>query len=445
MSYEIKVTPRAARETVIANAKKASKRTPHRLYDFRSEPIDLEVIDLEIGVPVYRMANCRTFSEQKNAIARNGLNPLFFENGQESTEAQSEQHRILEKITRRAKSSIANINRVLAEQGQREPILITHTGVVVNGNRRLSAIRDMHGREPTKYPTFSHVKCAVLPSDISANEIEDLEAAFQARPQTKLDYDWISDAQLVRLQFDRRNDFDEVAAILRRKPAEIKNVLSALTEADIYLSDWVKKPGQYSLVVEEGEQLFKDIPKHTGTQDAQLQRASRAIAWSVFENPKRFDGRAYNYNAAFGKLAPKVIDAVIKKLNLDLGEDSGVEEGQFDIAIDETEQVPGYNQFYDALHDDARKDEALDALVDASVTEIERDKGRRQEDAALKSLSQVHSKLAAIDITTASPNTYQSMLKQIQAIEKTLLKLKTKIGKAQDMHTSRKGKTGDRK
>ena len=441
MSYEIHVKPRSEREALIEKALEASTPT-ERLDDFRGESVDLKVISLEIGLPVYRMVNCRTFSQQQSSILKNGRDTSFFKKGQESTEAQSEQHRILIKITKNAKASITDIYAVLKSEGQREPLLITSTGVVVNGNRRLSALRDMYNQHPAKYSMFSHVKCAVLPAHATANNIDDLEAALQARPQTKLEYDWIGDAQLIRRQLDKGRSPEEVAAQLRRKPAEIKNIMSALEEAKIYLDSWVKKPGEYTLVLEDGEQLFKDIPKQISSQDTQMKEASRAIAWSLFENAGRFSGRIYSYNAAFGKLAPQVIAKVTEELGIDVGKTEGGKSDQFNVAIDEDDQAPDYSQFISALREEDTKEEALEALAEACVTAIESDRGKKRKDAALKSLAQIHSRLAAIDIATAGKGTYQSMINQIEAIEEKLLKLKNKISKALEADASRKGKSG---
>lgn len=444
MSYEIHVRPRAERQAIITKALEASERK-ERLDDFRGEPIDLKVVSLEAGLPVYRMANCRTFSEQQNAIAKKGLDPTFFSKGQESTEAQSEQHEILRRITRSAKASIANIDEVLLLEGQREAILITSTGVVVNGNRRLSAMRELYATDPTKYSKFSHIKCAVLPSDASADDIDDVEAALQARPQTKLDYDWIGEAQLVRRQLQKGRSVDQVAAQLRRKSAEVKNLLQALEEAELYLNSWAKKPGQYSLVAEDGEQLFKDIPKQIGSQDTQMQNASRAIAWTVFENADRFSGRVYNYNAAFGKLAPQVVQTVTEELGIELTKAEEDDSGQFDFSIDEDDQVLDYTPFVESLRSEDTKDDALDALVDACVTAIEREKGKKRKDAALKSLGQIHSKLAAIDISTAGRATYKPMLKQIESITDILSKLEKDIGDALGTTVSQEDDPGDSK
>ena len=441
MNFEIHVKPRAERQATIAKALDASARTD-RLDDFRGEPIDLNVISVEIGLPVYRMANCRTFSEQQNTIAKKGLDTSYFSKGQESTEAQSEQHEILRRITKSAKASIANIDDVLTLEGQRETLLITSTGVVVNGNRRLSAMRELYASDPTRFSKFSHVKCAVLPSDASADDIDDVEAALQARPQTKLDYDWVGEAQLVRRQLQKGRSIDQVAAQLRRKSPEIKNLLQALEEAELYLSEWAKKPGQYALVAEDGEQLFKDIPKQIGPQDTQMQSASRAIAWSVFDNAERFSGRIYSYNAAFGKLAPQVVQSVVEELGIELAKADTEDGGEFDFAIDEDDLVLDYSPFVETLRDKESQDEVIDVLVDACITAIEREKGKKRKDAALKALGQVHSKLAAIDISTAGAGTYTPMLKQVESISDILKRLEGEIGKALAGNQSQKGETG---
>lgn len=423
MEYRIHVKSRIEREAIIAKAKKATQFT-ERFDDFRNEPIDLDVVTLEIGLPVYRMANCRTFSEQQNTIAKEGLDPSYFSKGQESTEAQKKQHDILKKITKSASASVADMFEVLEKEGQRENLLITSTGVVVNGNRRLSVMRELSMNEPKK---FSHVKCDVLPSDASADDIDDVEAALQARPQTKLDYDWVGEAQLVRRQIEKGRSAKQVADQLRRKESEIKNLLQALTEAELYLSEWVSKPSQYTLVAKEGEQLFKDIPKHIEPHDTQMKNACRAIAWSIFDNPNKFPGRIYNYNEIFGKLAPQVIQSVTTELDMELSENVNEDNGEFYIALEEDNQTLDYGPFINALH--KKEERTIDALANACTTVIEREKGKNRQDAALKSLMQIQSKLTAIDISTAGQNTYQPMLARIKAIGDILKKLEENVSR----------------
>ena len=426
MKYEIRLTTRSERQAIIKKALEAPL-SKDRLDDFRGEPIELKVISVEAKLPVYRLANCRTFSEQHSVISKYKFDPSFFTNGQESTKVQTEQHKILRKLTKNAKASIADIDEVLDLEGQRESLLITSSGVVVNGNRRLSAMRELYAGDPTKYSRFSHVKCAVLPPYATSDDIDDVEAALQARPQTKQDYDWIGEAQLVRRQLEKNRTHEQVAAQLRRKPQEIKNLLLALEEAELYLSVWRGEPGQYSLVVDDGEQLFKDIPKQIGSQDTQLKNASRAIAWSIFDNADKFAGRIYNYNTAFGKHAQQVIDSVTGGLGIELGAANEGCSGEFEFVIEDDGQSNDFGPFIQALKDQETKDVAIEQLVNACVTAIEQEKGKKKKDAALKSLVQIHSNLLAIDISMSGQDTYEPMLKQLKSIEDRLQIISTEI------------------
>ena len=134
-------------------------------------------------------------------------------------------------------------------------------------------------------------------------------------PKRSLDYDWIGDARLIRRQVGKNRSTKEVADRLRRNKSDIENVLQALDEADLYLSEWVKKPGEYDLL-QDGQQIFGDLPKAIAKKDANIQNASRAIAWSLYENRDRVTGRVYRFNAAFGKLAPQVLDIPDDQLEL---------------------------------------------------------------------------------------------------------------------------------
>src|SRR5437016_4039312 len=66
-----------------------------KFHNLPGGPVDLEVIDLDIKIPVYRMENYRTKIRQLAYIRQNNLPPTFFSNGQEDQEAQRAQHAIL--------------------------------------------------------------------------------------------------------------------------------------------------------------------------------------------------------------------------------------------------------------------------------------------------------------------------------------------------------------
>ena len=425
---------RAERETIIAQRLENSKEDGEPIYDFRASKLVPKVVRLEIDLPVYRMENCRTFSAQQSEITSHGYDKDFFAKGQEKTTAQQAQHDMLEKFAHRGSSSVTPIIEVLRDEGQREAILVTSTGVVVNGNRRLSAMRALYEEGGKNARIFAYVNCAVLPPDTTPDEIDDIEADLQAKRETKLDYDWIGDARLVRRQVNKTGKIDDVAKRLNRKKKEIEVVLQALDEADLYLSEWAGKPGQYDLVSGEGEQMFSDMAKHI-TKDPALQRASRAIAWSLFENRGEISGRVYAYNAAFGKLAPQVLEELAEELDLNdvISIPDDETDASFAIDIDEDDVGFDYEPIIEALKSDGAeiKADAISTLISACESAVERDKGQKNEKAALKGLSNAHAKLAGIDVLTAGQGTLPAMLKQVDSIQNILTDIEKHIKKRQ--------------
>ncbi|OLF71405.1 hypothetical protein AWH62_12730 [Maricaulis sp. W15] len=431
MAFEIKIRPIAERKELIEQRLKVSTEFGDPVYDFRGDVLRPKVVSLPIDLLVYRMENCRTFSAQQSEISSGKRDFDFFDKGQELSSAQQVQHSILSKLSKEGSGSVTPIISVLSDDGQREAILITHSGVVVNGNRRLSAMRELYrASDGSVDERFSHVKCAVLPADTTRDEIDDIEADLQARPQTKLDYDWIGDARLIRRQVSKGRSPKEVADRLKRSKQDIENVLQALDEADLYLAEWVDKPGRYELVAEEGKQIFGDIPKSIARKEVALQDASRAIAWSLFENRSRVSGRIYNLNPAFGKLAPQVLSLFADNMDIPMTvRDVDGDTEEFEFEIDDDESATDYSTLIGALKDEATKDDAFMALLDAAESAIELEKGQKNEKAALRALSQAHSKLTGVDVVAAGESTLAPMRKQVEAIRAALDNIDEQIEK----------------
>ena len=432
MNFSVKITPRSEREAMISERVKVSEEFGEPIYQFRGETYRPRVIRLPIGVPVYRLENCRTFSAQQTEIARHAFDRNFFAKGQEVHDAQISQHKILLELAKRGTDSVTPIFDVLQKDGQRETILISASGVVVNGNRRLSAMRELLRQSDGSVDSrFEYVRCAVLPPDTVRDEIDDIEADLQARPETKLAYDWIGDARLIRRQVDKGRTTKQVADRLRRSKFDIENVLQALDEADLYLSEWLGRPGEYELV-QDGQQIFGDIPKSIAKQNNNLKNASRAIAWTIFDNRDKISGRVYRLNRAFGTLAPKTLDLLEDRLNILIDDEEydsvqETEKDDFVIDIEAEYDARDYTAIIKALRNTDSTDEKVDALVDACETAIELDKGQRNEQAALRALVQVNSKLASIDPATAGSETLPAMLKQIESIRHGLDKIEVRI------------------
>ena len=429
MPYKIQLTSPVTRAATIASKIVASTEK-REFFGFRNRVHHLPFIQAPIDLPVYRMENFRTFTDQRDYIAENGKKADFFAAGTESEEVQQAQHQLLYRLALKGKAdSVVPVADVLEAEGQRQPLLITAGGIVVNGNRRLAALRELYD-QGSKFAHFSHIDVLVLPADATAEEIVDIEANLQAVPETKLDYDWIGEAQLISRLVNLGRTPKVVADQLRRKEKDVKYAIQTLAEADLYLKEAPGTQGNYSEIREDAEQFFGDLPKLLEGKSEAMKDASRAIAWTLYQNKGRLEGRLYDYNAAIGSLADNVLDRVAGELDIvtepEQDADGDGEADEFAIDIGEELQPTNFAGVIAALR--APDNEAvIEALIDAAQTEIQLDKGQKSGGAALKAVQQAHTKLASVDMSRAEKSTVVKISKQLDAIKKIVAELEGNI------------------
>ena len=216
------------------------------------------------------MENGRLIAELEEHARRQGQDLAALRAGQETLEVQQLLHRFL---ADKAAAAEGPILQELAEQGQQiEPLLITADGVLVNGNRRLAAMRTLLARDPERYACFAAVSAAVLPAGVTAAEIEAAEAALQMAPETKLAYGWINRRLKLRRQRDDLGLSDaEIQKAYRLSDADrIRVELGELALAEDYLQRFARAPGRYSLIA-DAELLFSGL-------HAQLERLPPSLA-----------------------------------------------------------------------------------------------------------------------------------------------------------------------
>lgn len=415
MSYQVKVKSSAEREAKIKQSVAAAPKS-EPFFDFRSQKMMLPVIRIDLDLPIYRMENFRTFIDQKEYIARENKPKNFFLSGQENESAQQIQHEVLARLARQGRAdSVVPVIDVLRRERQREPILITHRGIVVNGNRRLAALRELYAEDAAAYGEFRHVDCLVLPEDATLEEIVDIEAALQAKPETRLDYDWVGDCQLIKKLLSLGRKIPEVAERLNRKKSEITNSLAALAEADLFLKEWAKAEGDYGRV-KDAEQFFKDLPSLLEGKDATLQEASRMIAWTLFENREELGERLYNFNVAIGKRAADVVDKLATELGVATEKATSQDDGGFAVDLDEEPAQISYQPVADLLRDKAKGDEAVETLIELSRNAVEAERGQKTGNAALKAVTAANAKLAEVDLSKTDPKTYTALGKQLDSV-----------------------------
>lgn len=426
--YQVKLKSLAEREAKIRASVQASKET-RDFYDFRSQKTALKFVRLAEDLLVYRMENLRTYTEQQQYLIREKKGADYFKTGEETESIQQIQHEILAKLARKGHSdTVVPVLDVLKTEKQREPLLITHKGVAVNGNRRLAAMRELYAEEQATYSEFSHIDCLVLPEDVTAAEIIDIEGALQAKPETRLDYDWIGDALLVQRLLGLGRTAEQVAAKLNRKPGEIKNSQLALAEANLYLSDWTKTPGEYNRVI-DAEQLFTDLPSLIQGKDVSLTDASRVIAWSLLDNKNQLSQRLYAFNVTIGKQASDVLDRLSSELGIPLEGETAEDDGSFAVDVEADDGPVSYQPVIEALQE--RKEDTVEKLIDICRNVVETEKGKKSASAALKSITAANARLTEVELGRARAEDYGAIEKQLdqvmkraQELQETLTKLK---------------------
>ncbi|MDR6621072.1 ParB/RepB/Spo0J family partition protein [Sinomonas atrocyanea] len=118
----------------------------------------------------------------------------------------------------------------LDDFGQQQPGLITPDGILVNGNTRCSALREL-GKP--------HIRVAVLPEDTTRADVSAVELALQLRRENKRDYSYINQLIAIEEQLAHGRRPDEVAREfhIRTKTLEQDRWVYALIQEAITRSD----------------------------------------------------------------------------------------------------------------------------------------------------------------------------------------------------------------
>jgi|GEM_PF-1180939 len=266
-----------------------NKRTPgsptYKL-KLREESTFLPVIKLEVDYLLYRIENSRTRRQQKGYLRLNSDLPSDFFADPESKQAQSAQEEILLGMVLNHKDFLND----LQQYGQDEPAIITYDGYLVNGNRRTVALKKMG---------VTYIECAVLPDDVNAKEIYQIEQDLQIAEDFREDYDWINELLNIRAgKEDERFQLTDKQLIknLRITPQELRSRLLRIDLVDSFL-EWKGIPGYYDYpMLDEAEQIFKELEKGLKkySDNISSQNSLKHNIFSLIENrPER--GRLYDH------------------------------------------------------------------------------------------------------------------------------------------------------
>ena len=257
----------------------------------------LPVIEVHIESLLYRLENIRTISNQKEWLIRHKEMPRdFFTSDPGAIEVQETQHVLLKEIVKKDKLIDAfKIKKNKSKRLQKYPLIISDEGVVVNGNCRLCAWRELYYSDKDAYQHFPMIKVAVLPNH-DPQGMYDLEVELQLDEPQKKDYAWHAVAADYKAKIDQGYDIERIASKRNVSVKDIRNIIECYECAAEYLElsghldEWSRvdkadfafkkivagrkkldKPGEKSLFQEitqamlsqpaEGDRLYNQIPK----------------------------------------------------------------------------------------------------------------------------------------------------------------------------------------
>ena len=421
-----------SRKITIVNETQSPNRY-HRIHEFRNTSTDLPVIRVSIHLPLYRVANYRTNLHQLKYIKNNNKDANFFKHNEENISVQKKQHEFLWDLATTDREKIASIVGRLQAEKQREPLLISSSGIVVNGNRRLAAMRELFFSDPNQYADFGDIDCMVLPSYATEDDFKEIEVRLQMTPETRLPYDWIGECMAVKDLRDNNVEFEVIANWMRMDVSKVKNKLLILKEIELYLKEWRGTEFDYDYLKDAEEifsQFFKRIKNKEGTQ----LEIARRIGWILLDQ-KGNEGRIYDLRDATGTLVNNVVSKIQESYSEEIAaiETNGSAEVELELEFaDQNEDQVSEQSILSFLNQCKQDDLAQKDIISFCKAVINERNTQISGESAKISVQDAHTSLLEVDLTSASPETYNAIRKQLEQIENRVQTLKEQLYKLLD-------------
>ena len=425
--YKIQVKAPNQRKRIIQDKVSAhhkdTKRHEQR-YWVQGELRMCPVIDLPIDLPIYHLNNGRTRSAQSHYMFNYKKSAKFFADHQDDNLQQKIQHKLLFKA---AQDSTANIYREL-KRGKvfkkDEAILLDKSGMVINGNRRLSSVRELYKSDPDTYKLFEHIPSAIIQKDLSPLDIKDIEGYYQIKKQFRQDYDWISICLDIKYEKDELDSsFEEIGSKKDFKPEEVEMYYDLIKQVDICLeNDW-KSPKGYPLI-EDQKQIWMDTAKRASkTKDPAAKLAIWKTCRLISINSKNLDERAYTFAKNFQNRnnLKEIVDAWAIRYHIKPAKEKIVKDSS-----DPLDEVAEPSQYNLSIIDKLPIKKNVHEMIKGFNEDL---KYKKDDNAALKSSEDVLMKINNLSSKTFPEKYRLRIIKNLRDTSKKIEKIISKLGK----------------
>jgi len=310
------ISDTAERRRRIAAA--AAGVAPDHWVTLRQGPRQVPRIPLPQELLLYRVDNGRLLAElQERLVNQPERRRHLVEQESESGTQELLHELLLEKARAPAGPILQELERLAV---QTEPLLVDAAGVVVNGNRRLAAMRWLLAVDPQRYTRFQTPLVAVLPAEVERADLEFIEAALQMAPETKLAYGWLDRRLKIREQRELLGLAEAwiQEAYRMQKPEQLQRELAELQLAERYLEEVCRTPLRYSAIA-DAEPLFTGLTAQLAALPRRLARPWRALGLLLIHQRQQLDTGLAKHFPFADPLASELPWEVLARLAQDWG------------------------------------------------------------------------------------------------------------------------------
>lgn len=166
--------------------------------------------------------------------------------GRKLDTSDKEDVKMLKSLLLQDQSEAEKLKNDLEQLGeQREVAVITHDGIVVNGNRRMATIEELHIKHPSRWSELWVVR---LPEDISEKDLWKIEAGLQLSMEQVADYGPVNNLLMIKEGKKAGLSDSEIAASMYGWTEKRVSIdLERLNLIDIFLQ-FFDQPNNYGLI-----------------------------------------------------------------------------------------------------------------------------------------------------------------------------------------------------
>lgn len=384
-----------------------------------TELYDVYMVSVEL--PKYRLDNTRTLALQEQYVYHENKNEDFF-NDVESDAIQEIQHNLLKSLIKSSDKD-KDLLSYFSTHTQTEPLILTHEGFVISGNRRLCALRELVEQDYESYKHFSQVRVVILPN-LDADKIDQIEDFLEQQKDIKEPFSWVSRALGYRRRMHKYKFSDEqLSSITGVKKNEITSLINKVEIADRYL-DSIGKSKDYNQILDDFYAFEKIYSCQTRDKGGPSKKtAFEKLSFLAIKNKDSFSDRMYKNIPIIFEAQTMIQDELSNEFETELKEIE--KEVNADIKLSGLKLFPDPTISLIKLIDRTENEEKIIEIVSDKIEEylaLEREKKKRS--SVLDRVRKANTLLIEANAIKSHESDKTGITNQLKNIEKEMEKLK---------------------